>query len=159
MIVEKLWCLPSRCGLSPCLLSKHCWFRSVCASSLAVVSVQSWSSVGWVAPGPGLGGRLLVVELRLGGRVSARVDHRFLQEGRVGSRRDPSDGQVSYVVDFMIPLLRRGVGAFIAIVTGYLYLNPLSFLLLTILLHLTMSSVVLAARRVPAAERCRPCPP
>ncbi|RRT74165.1 hypothetical protein B296_00012486 [Ensete ventricosum] len=96
------------------------------------------------APGLGLGGRLLVVELRSGGRVSARVGRRFLQEGRVGSRRDPSDGQVSYVVDFTIPLLRRGALAFIAIITRYLYPNPLSSLLLTIPLHLTMSSVVLA---------------
>ncbi|RRT66395.1 hypothetical protein B296_00040224 [Ensete ventricosum] len=107
--------------------------------------------------GPGLGGRLLVVELRSGGRVSARVGHRFLQEGRVGFRRDPSDGQVSSVVDFAIPLLRRGAGAFIAIVTGYPYLNPLSSLLLTILLHLTMSSVVLAARHAPIAKPASPC--
>ncbi|RWV82381.1 hypothetical protein GW17_00056121, partial [Ensete ventricosum] len=74
------------------------------------------------------------------------------RSGRVGSRRDPSDGQVSSVVDFAIPLLRRGVGAFIATVTGYSYLNPLSSLLFTIPLHLAMSSVVLAARRASAAE-------
>ncbi|RRT45163.1 hypothetical protein B296_00055312 [Ensete ventricosum] len=49
--------------------------------------------------------------------------------------------------------------AFIATVTGYPYLNPLSSLLLTIPLHLTTSSVVLAARRAPAAKGCRPCPP
>ncbi|RZS22699.1 hypothetical protein BHM03_00055515, partial [Ensete ventricosum] len=48
--------------------------------------------------------------------------------------------------------------AFIAIVTEYPYLNPLSSLLLTIPLHLTMPSVVLTARRAPAAEGCRPCP-
>ncbi|RZS21877.1 hypothetical protein BHM03_00054575 [Ensete ventricosum] len=42
---------------------------------------------------------------------------------------------------------------------GYPYLNPLSYLLLTIPLHLTTPSVVLAARRAPAAEGCRPCPP
>ncbi|RWV98218.1 hypothetical protein GW17_00038948, partial [Ensete ventricosum] len=41
---------------------------------------------------------------------------------------------------------------------GYPYLNPLSSLLLTIPLHLTMPSVVLTARRAPAAEGCRPCP-
>ncbi|RWW14885.1 hypothetical protein GW17_00021310 [Ensete ventricosum] len=52
-----------------------------------------------------------------------------------------------------------GAEAFIATVTGYPYLNPLSSLLLTIPLHLTMPSVVLAARRAPAAEGCRPCPP
>ncbi|RWW06498.1 hypothetical protein GW17_00030169 [Ensete ventricosum] len=81
------------------------------------------------------------------------------RSGRVGSRRDPSDGQVSLVVDFAIPLLRRGAGAFIATVTGYPYLNPLSSLLLTIPLLLTTPSVILAARRAPAAEGCRPCPP
>ncbi|RWV96340.1 hypothetical protein GW17_00040965 [Ensete ventricosum] len=102
------------------------------------------------APGPGLGGRLLVVELRSGGRVSAWVGHRFLQKGPVGSRHDPFDGQVSSVIDFTIPLLHRGAGAFIAIVTGYSYLNPLSSLLLTIPLHLTMSSVVLAVGRTTA---------
>ncbi|RRT32028.1 hypothetical protein B296_00055547, partial [Ensete ventricosum] len=47
----------------------------------------------------------------------------------------------------------------IATVTGYPYLNPLSSLLLTIPLHLTTLSVVLAARRAPAAEGCRHCPP
>ncbi|RWW10645.1 hypothetical protein GW17_00025805 [Ensete ventricosum] len=40
------------------------------------------------APGYGLGGRLLVVELKSRGRVSARVGHRFLQEGQVGSGPD-----------------------------------------------------------------------
>ncbi|RZR78219.1 hypothetical protein BHM03_00003495 [Ensete ventricosum] len=111
------------------------------------------------APGPGLGGRLLVVELRSGGCVSARVGHRGLQKGQVGSRRGPSDGQVSSVVDFAIPPLRRGAGAFIATVTRYPYMNLLSSLLLIISLYLTMSSVVLAARRAPAVEGYRPCPP
>ncbi|RRT34529.1 hypothetical protein B296_00048762 [Ensete ventricosum] len=78
--------------------------------------------------------------------------------GRVGSRRDPSDGQVSLVVDFTIPLLRRGAWAFIITVTGYPYLNLVSSLLLTISLHLITSSVVLAARRATAAEGCRSCP-
>ncbi|RWW01649.1 hypothetical protein GW17_00035295 [Ensete ventricosum] len=44
-------------------------------------------------------------------------------------------------------------------VTGYPYLNPLFSLLLTISLHLTMSSVVLTALRAPAGKGCRPCPP
>ncbi|RWV98920.1 hypothetical protein GW17_00038204 [Ensete ventricosum] len=73
-----------------------------------------------------------------------------LMSGRVGSWRDPFDGQVSSLVDFAIPLLRRGAETFIATVTGYPYLNPLSSLLLTILLHLTMSSVVLAVDRTTA---------
>ncbi|RRT40177.1 hypothetical protein B296_00035152 [Ensete ventricosum] len=81
------------------------------------------------------------------------------RSSRVGSRRDPSDGQVSSVVDFATPLLRGGAWAFIATVMGYLYLNPLSSLLLTIPLHLTMPSVDLTVRRAPAVEGCRPCPP
>ncbi|RWV98504.1 hypothetical protein GW17_00038644 [Ensete ventricosum] len=78
---------------------------------------------------------------------------------KVGSRRDPFDGQVSFVVDFAISRHRRDAGAFIAIVTGYPYLKSLYSLLLTIPLHLTTPSVVLAARRAPAAGGCRPCPP
>ncbi|RWW52702.1 hypothetical protein BHE74_00040864, partial [Ensete ventricosum] len=61
----------------------------MCASPPAVVSTQSWSS------GRGKGfssGRLLIPARR---------------SDRVGSRCDPSIGQVSLVVDFMIPLLRR----------------------------------------------------
>ncbi|RRT55215.1 hypothetical protein B296_00014966 [Ensete ventricosum] len=59
----------------------------------------------------------------------------------------------------MIPLLRRGAGAFIVTVTRYSYLNHLSSLLLTIPLYLTLPSVVLAARRAPVGKGCRPCPP
>ncbi|RWW49306.1 hypothetical protein BHE74_00044567 [Ensete ventricosum] len=96
-----------------------------------------------------------MVELGSGGSIPAWVGRRLLQEGRrsgrVGSRRDPSDGQVSSVVDFAIPLLRGGAGAFIVTVTGYPYLNPLTSLLLIVPLLLTMPSVVLAARRASAA--------
>ncbi|RWV78411.1 hypothetical protein GW17_00060628 [Ensete ventricosum] len=42
---------------------------------------------------------------------------------------------------------------------GSPYLSLLSSLLLTIPLHLIMSSVVLAARRAPAGKGCRPSPP
>ncbi|RZS27183.1 hypothetical protein BHM03_00060616 [Ensete ventricosum] len=86
------------------------------------------------APGSGLGGRLL----------------EWWSSGRVGSQHDPSDGQVSLVVDFAISLLRRGAGAFIIIVTGRPYLMPLSSLLLITLLHLTTPSMVLAIRRAPS---------
>ncbi|RWW10785.1 hypothetical protein GW17_00025652 [Ensete ventricosum] len=94
-----------------------------------------------------------VVELGSGISVSARVGRRILQEGRVGwgSRRDLSDGQVSLVVDFAIPLLRRGAWAFIVTITGRSYLRPLSSSLLTMSPHLTMPSVVLAARRAPSS--------
>ncbi|RWW02429.1 hypothetical protein GW17_00034479, partial [Ensete ventricosum] len=40
----QIWCLPSGSVSPPCLLSKHCWFRPVCASSPAVVSERSWGS-------------------------------------------------------------------------------------------------------------------
>ncbi|RWW59159.1 hypothetical protein BHE74_00033919 [Ensete ventricosum] len=110
------------------------------------------------APGPSLGGRLLVVELRSGGCVSAPVDRRGLQEGQVGSGPDVAPPTVKLVLLLILrsPTLRRGAGAFIATVTGYPYLNPLSSLLLTIPLHLTMSFVVLATRHAPATEGCRP---
>ncbi|RRT41838.1 hypothetical protein B296_00054714 [Ensete ventricosum] len=56
-------------------------------------------------------------------------------------------------------LAARVVGlSFYSNSNGYPYLNPLSSLLLTIPLHLTTPSVVLAARRTPAAEGCRPYP-
>ncbi|RWW13483.1 hypothetical protein GW17_00022792 [Ensete ventricosum] len=150
MLVEKLWCLLSRCRLPP---SKHCWFRLVCVSSLAVVSAESWSSVGWVeSRGSAASGGAQVGWTCLS---SGRSSIPARRSGRVGFRCDPSDGQVSSVVDFAIPLLRRGAGAFIATVTGYPYLNPLSSLLLTIPLHLTMSSVVLAARHASPVVRGR----
>ncbi|RRT66393.1 hypothetical protein B296_00040223, partial [Ensete ventricosum] len=103
-------------------------------------------------PGPGLEGRLLVVELRSGGHVSARVGRRFLQEGQVGSGPDVTLPMIKLVLLLILrsPLLRRGVGAFIATVAGYPYLNPLSSLLLIIPLHLAMPSVVLAVGRTTA---------
>ncbi|RWW05768.1 hypothetical protein GW17_00030933, partial [Ensete ventricosum] len=50
------------------------------------------------ASGAGLGSRLLVVELRSGGRVSVRVGHRFLQEGQVGSDPDVTPPTVKLVL-------------------------------------------------------------
>ncbi|RWV87866.1 hypothetical protein GW17_00050097 [Ensete ventricosum] len=87
-----------------------------------------------------------VVELRSGGDVSARVRRWFLQEGRVGSRRDPSDGQVSLVVDFAILPLRRGVWAFIVMVTRHSYLRSLLRLLLAMSSYFVVASVVLTVR-------------
>ncbi|RWV86198.1 hypothetical protein GW17_00051934, partial [Ensete ventricosum] len=74
-------------------------------------------------------------EAELGGGSS------WVRIGRVGFRRDLSDGQVSLVVDFAIPLLRRGAGAFIVTVARRSYLRSSPSL------SLTMPSVVLAARR------------
>ncbi|RWW23182.1 hypothetical protein GW17_00012575, partial [Ensete ventricosum] len=53
----------------------------------------------------------------------------------------------------------KKVRAFIVRVTWSPYLNPLSSLLLTIPLHLTIPSVVFVARCAPAGKGCRPCPP
>ncbi|RRT33399.1 hypothetical protein B296_00034335 [Ensete ventricosum] len=66
----------------------------MCASPPAIVSTQS-CSLSW---GKGFSsGRPLIPARR---------------SDRVGSRRDPSDGQVSLVVDFTIPLLRRAYKGF-----------------------------------------------
>ncbi|RWV84728.1 hypothetical protein GW17_00053537, partial [Ensete ventricosum] len=75
---------------------------------------------------------------------------------RVGSRRDPSDDQVSSVVGFSIPLLRRDAGGLIVSVVGHLYLISLLPLLLTVASYLSTTAVVLAVRRAPAGEGCRP---
>ncbi|RRT45935.1 hypothetical protein B296_00037983, partial [Ensete ventricosum] len=140
--------------MPPCLLSGHCWFRPVCASPPTVVSAQRWSLVGWEEPsGPAWEVGCWSGGAQVGGKCfsSGRPLIPVRRSGRVGSQRDPSDDQVSLVVDFAIPPLRRGAWAFIAIVIGYPYLKPLSSLLLIIPLHLTTSFVVLAARRALAA--------
>ncbi|RRT35876.1 hypothetical protein B296_00045493 [Ensete ventricosum] len=76
-----------------------------------------------------------VVELKSGGNVSARVDCGFLQEGQVGSRNDPSDGQVSFVIDFVISRSVEARGPY-SNSNGVSVPESLSFLLLTIPLHL-----------------------
>ncbi|RWW53236.1 hypothetical protein BHE74_00040293 [Ensete ventricosum] len=76
--------------------------------------------------------------------------------GKVGSRRDPSDGQVSSVVHFSIPQRRRGAGAFIVSAIGYSYLISLLPLFLTISSYLSTTPVVLAMRHAPAGKGCRP---
>ncbi|RRT59464.1 hypothetical protein B296_00016884 [Ensete ventricosum] len=78
------------------------------------------------------------------------------RSGRVSSRRDLSDGQVSAMVDFAISLLCSGAGAFIVSVVGHSYLISLLSLLLTMLSYLSTMPVVLAMRRAPACEGCRP---
>ncbi|RRT34343.1 hypothetical protein B296_00041501 [Ensete ventricosum] len=78
------------------------------------------------------------------------------RSGRVGSRRDPSDGQVSSVVGFAIPLLRRGAGGFIVSVVGHSYLISLLPLLLIMSSYLSTTPTVLAMRRAPVGEGCRP---
>ncbi|RWW48525.1 hypothetical protein BHE74_00045385 [Ensete ventricosum] len=139
--------------MPPCLLSKHYWFRPVCASSPAVASVRSWSSVGWVEP---WGLAREVGYWNGGARVgrkysnSGRPPTLARRSGRVDSQCDPSDGQVSSVVDFAIPLLCRGAEAFIVSAIGHSYVISLISLLLTIPSYLSTTPVVLAVRRAPA---------
>ncbi|RWW17819.1 hypothetical protein GW17_00018232 [Ensete ventricosum] len=85
------------------------------------------------------------LELRSGERLQlgSAVD----SYKKVGSRCDPSDGQVSLVVDFTIPPLRRSTGASIVIVTRYLYLRSLLHLLLTIPSYFVAAFMVLAVGR------------
>ncbi|RWW16306.1 hypothetical protein GW17_00019822 [Ensete ventricosum] len=66
--------------------------------------------------------------------------------GRVSSRRDPSDDQVSLVVDFSIPLPRRGAGAYIVGVVGHPYLTTLLPLWLTMPSYTSTTPAVLATK-------------
>ncbi|RRT42390.1 hypothetical protein B296_00030507 [Ensete ventricosum] len=141
------------------MLSKHCWFRPVCASSPAVVSVRSWRLVGWVEPQGSArevecwnGGARVVLKYSSSGRPLTPAR----RSGRVDSRLDPSDGQVSSVVGFAIPLLRRGARAFIVSAIGHSYMISLLPLLLTIPSYLSTTPVVLTMRRAPVGKRCRP---
>ncbi|RZS26612.1 hypothetical protein BHM03_00059974 [Ensete ventricosum] len=133
--------------------------RPLCASSPAVVSGRSRSSARWMGPpcptpevGCWSGG------VRFGRRrlSSGRELAPTKRSGRVSSRRDPSDGQVSAMVDFVIPLLRRGTRAFIVSVVGHSYLISLLPLLLTMSSYLSTMPAVLAVRHAPAGEGCRP---
>ncbi|RWV82699.1 hypothetical protein BHE74_00047622 [Ensete ventricosum] len=75
------------------------------------------------------------------------VRRRHLRSGRVSSRRDPSDDQVSLVVDFStIPLCRRGAGAYIVGVVGHPYLTTLLPLWLTMPSYTSTTPAVLAVR-------------
>ncbi|RZR98537.1 hypothetical protein BHM03_00027905, partial [Ensete ventricosum] len=133
----------------------------VCASSSAVVSVRSWSSVEWVEPrglarevGCWNGGARVGLKYSSSGRSLTPAR----RSGRVGSRRDPSDGQVSSVVDFLIPLPRRGAGTFIVSAVGYLYLVTLLSLWPTMPSYPSTTLAVLVVRRASAGRGCRPYP-
>ncbi|RZS16872.1 hypothetical protein BHM03_00048939 [Ensete ventricosum] len=76
--------------------------------------------------------------------------------GRVGSRRDPSDGQVDFVVRFSIPLPRRGAGAFIVSVVDHSYLVTLLLLWPTMPSYPSTTLAVLAVRRAFTGRRYRP---
>ncbi|RRT59809.1 hypothetical protein B296_00037466 [Ensete ventricosum] len=123
----QIWCLPSGSVSLPCLLSKQCWFRPMCASSPAVVSERSWGS--------GIG-RNLVVRF---GKSGARV----VERGSEGA---------STVVGFYDPLARRGAGAYIAGVVDHPYLTTWLPMWLTMLLHTSIMPVVLAVGHASAGK-------
>ncbi|RZS19046.1 hypothetical protein BHM03_00051398 [Ensete ventricosum] len=75
---------------------------------------------------------------------SGRASAPARRSGRVSSRHDPSDDQVSFVVDFSSPYPRRGAGAYIVSVVGYSYLATLLPLWLTMLSYPSTTPVVLA---------------
>ncbi|RWV78337.1 hypothetical protein GW17_00060710 [Ensete ventricosum] len=66
--------------------------------------------------------------------------------GWVGSRRDPSEGQVSSVVRFSIPLPRRGARVYIVGVVDHPYLATQLPLWLTLSSYASTTPVVLAVR-------------
>ncbi|RWV81788.1 hypothetical protein GW17_00056762 [Ensete ventricosum] len=78
------------------------------------------------------------------------------RSGRVGSCRDPSDGEVSAMVDFAIPLPCRGARTFIVSDVGHSYLIILLPLRLTISSYLSTMPLVLAVRRASTGKECRP---
>ncbi|RZS29301.1 hypothetical protein BHM03_00063012 [Ensete ventricosum] len=76
--------------------------------------------------------------------------------GRVGSRRDPSDGRVNLVVPFSILMPRRGAGAFIVSVVDHSYLLTLLLLWPTMPSYPSTTLVVPVVRRAFAGRGCRP---
>ncbi|RWW44957.1 hypothetical protein BHE74_00049243, partial [Ensete ventricosum] len=100
----------------------------VCASSPAIFSVRSWSSAGWMIPqGSAREDSCWNGGARVGRKYSSsgRSLTPARRPGRVGSRRDPSDGHVSSVVCFSIPLPCRGAGAYIVGIVDHPYLAAL----------------------------------
>ncbi|RRT49309.1 hypothetical protein B296_00039651 [Ensete ventricosum] len=81
---------------------------------------------------------------------SSRAPTPARRSGRVSSRHDPSDVPISSVVDFAIPLPRRGAGAFIVSAVGHSYLVTLLPLWLTMPSCPSTTPVVLAVGRASA---------
>ncbi|RWW11834.1 hypothetical protein GW17_00024532 [Ensete ventricosum] len=137
----------------------------LCRVTIAIVRLKGRESEG---PPSGLGGLVLSGNRRcqtIGYRSRDRFESdrrsdfatelapesgRLRELPRLGAMTVPSQAGL-LVTPFAGVPSGEPIVAFIVIVTGYPYLNPLSSLLLTIPLHLIMSSVVLAARRAPAA--------
>ncbi|RZS26732.1 hypothetical protein BHM03_00060111, partial [Ensete ventricosum] len=75
---------------------------------------------------------------------SGRAPARARRSGRLSSRCDSSDDQVSLVVRFSIPLPRRGAGAFIVSVVDHSYLVTLLPLWPTMPSYPSTTPVILA---------------
>ncbi|RWW49637.1 hypothetical protein BHE74_00044171 [Ensete ventricosum] len=87
---------------------------------------------------------------------SGRASAPARRSGRVSSRHDPSDDQVSFVVDFSSPCPRRGAEAYIVSVVDHPYLATLLPLWLTMSSYPSTTPVVLAVRHASAGKGCRP---
>ncbi|RWW38809.1 hypothetical protein BHE74_00055917 [Ensete ventricosum] len=83
-----------------------------------------------------------LLEWRSSGRALALAR----RSGRVSSRHDPSDGQVSSVVRFSSSCPRRGAGVYIVGVVGHPYLATLLSLWLTMSSYPSTTPVILAVR-------------
>ncbi|RWW51403.1 hypothetical protein BHE74_00042259 [Ensete ventricosum] len=82
----------------------------------------------------------------------AQVGRKCSSSGRVGSRRDPSDSQVSFVIGSSIPLPRRGARAYIVGIVDHPYLVTRLPLWLTLPSYTSTTPVVLAVRDVSTGE-------
>ncbi|RWV76995.1 hypothetical protein GW17_00062239, partial [Ensete ventricosum] len=129
--------------------SKHYWFRPVCASTPAVLSVRSWSLAGWVM----IQDSAWEVGYWSGG---APIGKKSPSSGRVGSRRDPSDGQVNLVILFFLPLPRKGAGAFIVSVVDHSYMIALLLLWPTMPSYPSITLTVHVVRRAFAGRGVDP---
>ncbi|RRT37640.1 hypothetical protein B296_00059009 [Ensete ventricosum] len=138
---------------APVVAGGNCWFRPLCASSPVVVSGRSRCSARWMDPSypvVGVGCWNGGVRVRRRHLRSDREPAPAKRSGRVSSRRNPSNDQVSLVVDFSIPLPRRGAGAYIVGVVGHPYLTTLLPLWLTMPSYTSTTPAVLAVGRTTA---------
>ncbi|RRT34331.1 hypothetical protein B296_00017989 [Ensete ventricosum] len=106
----------------PVAAGGNCWFRSLCASSPVVVSGRSRCSARWMDPSypvTGVGCWSGGVQVRRRHLRSGRELAPAKRSGRISSQCDPSDDHVSLVVDFSLPLPRRGAGAYVVSVVGH----------------------------------------
>ncbi|RWW54713.1 hypothetical protein BHE74_00038689 [Ensete ventricosum] len=127
----------------------------LCASSPVIVSGRSRCSARWMDPSypvAGVGCWNGGVRVRRRHLRSGREPAPAKRSGRVSSRRDPSYDQVSLVVDFPLPLPRRGAGAYIVGDVGHTYMATLLPLWLTMSSYPSTTPTVLAVRHASAGK-------